>query len=62
MSGESKGRIVRVNSTDLYFDTIEALDARVEKEMRALIALDNDLLVRNPRDAAAWPRWNGRPP
>lgn len=54
MSGDSKGRTVRVGGIDLHFANIEALGARAGKEQRALAALEAGALTRNPRDPKAW--------
>lgn len=48
------GRAVRVGGADVYFASIEALEARVEEEKSALIALDSQLLAHNQRNPDAW--------
>lgn len=48
------GKMVRVGDTDLHFSDIAALEACIVEEQRALIAIEEGPLNRDPRDLNAW--------
>jgi len=48
------GRTVRTGGADLHFPDMATLEARIDEEKRALLAIEQGPLRRNPRDTAAW--------
>ena len=48
------GKTVQVAGVDLQFPDITTLEARIEDEKQALLALEQGPLTRDPRNADAW--------
>ena len=49
-----QGRVVRVGGADLHFVSVETLEARIETTKQKLLAIENGVLSREPRNADAW--------